>query len=121
MPAEGPTTLHLHDPLHSAAGRTLSLGKPLAGSLLGGGSTPALSGWTDVQQMAASEPGVSHVLCIPFGCGEGEEEPSSDVGSSACRQHLRQGSGRGALLFGFSGAPELDARCVPGLMAAVHG
>lgn len=107
--AEGPTTLHLHDPLHSAAGCALALRKPLQGSLLNGGAT-ALPAWTDVQQMAASEPGVSHLLCVPFGCSEAGEEPSSANGSP-CRQHLQQGSGRGALLFGFSAAPQLDPRC----------
>ncbi|KAL4431618.1 hypothetical protein ABPG77_001460 [Micractinium sp. CCAP 211/92] len=122
---EGPTTLHLHDPLHSAAGRALALGKPLQGSLLNGGAA-ALPAWTDVQQMAASEPGVSHLLCVPFGCSEAEEEPSSANGSP-CRQHLQQGSGRGALLFGFSAAPQLDPRrqavlaglvqCLPAPMA----
>ncbi|KAL4458960.1 hypothetical protein ABPG75_013825 [Micractinium tetrahymenae] len=119
--AEGPTTLHLHDPLHSAAGRALALGKPLQVSLLNGGGSAVLPAWTDVQQMAAGEPSVSHLLCIPFG------QSGSEEGGSGCTQHLQQGSGHGALLFGFTVDPELDARrkamlaglaqCLPAPMA----
>ncbi|PRW59618.1 hypothetical protein C2E21_1877 [Chlorella sorokiniana] len=126
--AEGPTTLHLHDPHACAAGVALARGQPLQASLLNGAADAAAAAWSDVQLMLAQSPGVTHLLCIPFG----PDSSSGEQGSAACQHHAgTPGSGAGALLFGFAAAPQLDerrkavlallARCLPGPMASLSG
>lgn len=132
---QGPTTLHLHDSLRSVVGLAVSCGQPVQSSLLGNESTAAAS-WTDVQQMVAAVPSVTHLLCLPFGCTDGTAA-AGDAGSNSsedvlvCQQHATSGSGTGALLFGLSQAPSLDSRraallgllaaCLPAPMAALSG
>jgi hypothetical protein len=132
---EGPTTLHLHDSLRSVVGLAVTCGQPVQSSLLGNESSAA-AGWTDVQQMVAAVPSVTHLLCLPFGCTDGSAA-ACDSGSSSsedvlvCQQHAASGSGTGALLFGLSQAPSLDSRraallgalaaCLPAPMAALSG
>ena len=118
--AEGPTTLHLHDPLFSAAGRALAHGKPLQLSLADGSAAAVVAAWTDVQVMAVHAPAVSHLLCVPFGCSN-----ASAAGSTG-HSHPH-GSGSGALLLGFPSPPALEpprkamlaalAACMPAPMA----
>ncbi|PSC76218.1 hypothetical protein C2E20_0785 [Micractinium conductrix] len=117
---EGPTTLHLHDPLFSAAGRALAHGKPLQLSLADGSAAAVVAAWTDVQVMAVHAPAVSHLLCVPFGCSN-----ASAAGSTG-HSHPH-GSGSGALLLGFPSPPALEpprkamlaalAACMPAPMA----
>ncbi|KAI3436216.1 hypothetical protein D9Q98_002270 [Chlorella vulgaris] len=132
---EGPTTLHLHDSLRSVVGLAVTCGQPVQSSLLGNESSAA-AGWTDVQQMVAAVPSVTHLLCLPFGC-TGGNAAAGDAGSNSsedvlvCQQHAASGSGTGALLFGLSQAPSLDSRraallgalaaCLPAPMAALSG
>ena len=120
--AEGPTTLHLHDPLACAAGLALARGQPLQTSLLGAdpaaGGTKLLLAWTDVQQMVLAAPAVTHLLCMPFGILHAADEAAAAAGP-ACGAH--SGSGKGALLFGFSAPPSLDARSVGPVAGAAAG
>ena len=115
--AEGPTTLHLHDRLSSVAGLAVSGGRLLQASIRehAGTRPDAVSACTDVQDMLARCPGVRHLLCLPFGAKDGASgadgrSPSS--GPDTTRRHLHNtaGSGTGALLLGFSAAPDLNTR-----------
>jgi hypothetical protein len=121
--AEGPTTLHLHDPLACAAGLALARGQPLQTSLLGAdpaaGGTKLLLAWTDVQQMVLAAPAVTHLLCMPFGILPAADEAAAAAAGPACGAH--SGSGKGALLFGFSAPPSLDARLVGPVTGAAAG
>ena len=80
--------------------------------------------------MLAQAPGVTHLLCIPFGTSGSSN--SGEQGSPACQHHAGSpGSGTGALLFGFATAPQLTdqrkaalallAHCLPAPMARLSG
>ena len=80
--------------------------------------------------MLAQAPGVTHLLCIPF--GPSGSSNSGEQGSPACQHHAGSpGSGTGALLFGFATAPQLTdqrkaalallAHCLPAPMARLSG
>ena len=76
--------------------------------------------------MVEQAPGATHLLCVPFGCEEADA-----AALPACQQHGAAGSGRGALLFGFSADLQLDGRrravlavlaqCLPAPMAQLSG
>ena len=85
-------------------------GQPLQTSLVGDAAAKAVPGLTDVQQMVAAAPAATHLLCIPFGCGDGGDGAAG--AAPPCEVHGAAGSGTGALLFGLAGPPELDDRCV---------
>ena len=138
--APGPLELHLHDAARSAAGQALARGQPLQASLRDGSeAAAAAAAWTDVAQMlgdaAAAEGAITHLLCLPFGCGASSNASSSSSASapsgSCCVQHGPVGSGTGALLLGCAAPPRLDAqrkaalgallRCLPAAMVRLSG
>jgi hypothetical protein len=127
----GPTTLHLHDATSCAAGLALARGEPLQASLAGE-APEAVHAWTDVQQMAAAAPAVTHLLCVPFGANHDSSDCISDGGEETrCPQHAPVGSGCGALMFGLAQQPRLSerqaallarlARSLPAPMARLSG
>ena len=115
----GPLELNLHDIGCSAAGQAIAHGKSLQASLPAGSAAAAAAAaaWSDVAQMlGAGVPGITHLLCLPFGsrgsshcccgnvaiAGDGSCPEEEQLDSSA-------GSSAGALLCGFAAAPRLGS------------
>lgn len=116
----GPLELHLLDADRSAAGQALARGKPLQASLPDGpAAAAAAAAWSDVAQMlAAGVPGITHLLCLPFGSSS-----AAAAGGSSCPQSMQLGSGgssAGALLCGFAAAPRLERHHKAALAALVR-
>ena len=117
--APGPLELNLHDVDCSAAGQAIAHGKPLQASLPAGSAAAAAAAaaWSDVAQMlGAGVPGITHLLCLPFGSrGSSNSSPgnAAAAGDGSCPEEAQldgsADSSTGALLCGFAAAPRLGS------------